>query len=128
MRRLVLCSGKLAYELIEARDAAGDNTTSIVRIEQLYPFPCAALVTRLKRLTNLQTVVWAQEEPKNAGAWSFVESLIEECLDHTGLKPRRAEYAGRAAGAAPAPVNRAAPSSIVAPSTSRRRVSGVLVM
>ncbi len=102
VRRLVLCSGKLAYELIDARDAAGDKTTSIVRIEQLYPFPCDALVVRLKRMTNLETLVWAQEEPKNAGSWSFVESILEECLGETALKPRRAQYAGRAAGAATA--------------------------
>jgi 2-oxoglutarate dehydrogenase E1 component len=64
VRRLVLCSGKVAYDLIEARDKAGDRNTSIVRIEQLYPFPSEPLVVRLKRMANLEEVVWAQEEPR----------------------------------------------------------------
>ncbi len=76
----MLCSGKVAYDLMEARNAAGDNDTAIVRLEQLYPFPGEPLVVRLKRMTNLEEVVWAQEEPKNAGSWSFVDPFIEECL------------------------------------------------
>ena len=64
VKRLVLCSGKVAYDLIEARDAAGDANTAIVRIEQIYPFPGEPLVARLKKMVNLETVVWAQEEPK----------------------------------------------------------------
>jgi 2-oxoglutarate dehydrogenase E1 component len=102
IKRLVLCSGKVAYDLIEARDAAGDKNTSIVRIEQLYPFPSEPLVVRLQRMTNLENVVWAQEEPKNMGAWFFVEPLIEQCLKEAGCKPRRARYAGRSASASPA--------------------------
>jgi 2-oxoglutarate dehydrogenase E1 component len=102
VRRLVLCSGKIAYELMEARDKAGLTDVSVVRIEQLYPFPSAPLVSRLKRMTNLQEVVWAQEEPKNGGAWYFVESLIEQCLQAAGSKARRPIYAGRGASASPA--------------------------
>src|SRR4029079_12636873 len=68
IRRLVLCSGKIAYDLIEARDKAGDGNTALVRLEQLYPFPGEPLVTRLQRLTNLEEVIWAQEEPQNSGA------------------------------------------------------------
>ncbi|MEO1044468.1 MAG: 2-oxoglutarate dehydrogenase E1 component [Pseudomonadota bacterium] len=102
IKRLVLCSGKVAYDLIEARDASGDTNTSIVRIEQLYPFPGEPLVVRLKRMKNLETVVWAQEEPKNNGAWSFVDPLIEECLAEAKVGPARAVYAGRAASASPA--------------------------
>src|SRR3546814_8485967 len=79
-RRLVLCSGKVAYDLIEARDAAGDKNTQIVRIEQLYPFPADPLIARLRRMVNLVEVIWAQEEPKNTGAWFFVEHFIEQCL------------------------------------------------
>jgi len=102
IRRLVLCSGKVAYDLMEARDAAGATDVSIVRIEQLYPFPSDPLVVRLKRMTNLQEVVWAQEEPKNNGAWFFVESLIEDCLKAAGSDAKRPRYAGRAASASPA--------------------------
>ena len=101
VKRLVLCSGKVAYDLIEARDEAGDKNTSIVRIEQLYPFPGEPLVIRLKRMTNLQEVVWAQEEPKNNGSWSFVEPFIEECLQKANVGPVRPHYAGRAASASP---------------------------
>jgi 2-oxoglutarate dehydrogenase E1 component len=100
--RLVLCTGKVAYDLIEARDAAGDQTTAIVRVEQIYPFPSEALTARLKAMPNLETVVWAQEEPKNNGAWFFVEPFIEECLVAAGGIAQRPRYAGRAASASPA--------------------------
>src|ERR1700756_4789318 len=102
VKRLVLCSGKVAYDLIEARDVAGDKETAILRIEQLYPFPGEPLTVRLKRMTNLEEVVWAQEEPKNNGYWFFVEPFIEACLKDAGAKPHRARYAGRAAAASPA--------------------------
>ena len=102
VRRLVLCSGKVAFDLIEARDAAGDGGTAIVRVEQLYPFPSEPLVVRLKRMTGLETVVWAQEEPKNQGAWSFVEPQVEGCLVEAGCAPARPVYAGRCASASPA--------------------------
>ena len=102
IKRLVLCSGKVAYDLMEARDASGDKNTSIVRIEQLYPFPSEPLVVRLKRMTNLEEVVWAQEEPRNAGSWSFVDPYLEECLAEANALPTRARYAGRRAAAATA--------------------------
>jgi 2-oxoglutarate dehydrogenase E1 component len=102
VKRLVLCSGKVAYDLMEARNAAGDTNTAIVRIEQLYPFPGEPLVVRLKRMTNLEEVVWAQEEPQNNGSWFFVEPLIEECLAQAKIGPARARYAGRKASASPA--------------------------
>jgi 2-oxoglutarate dehydrogenase E1 component len=101
-RRAVLCSGKLAYELMEARDAAGDTTTEIIRLEQLYPFPGEPLVKRLKAMPKLEELVWAQEEPKNNGAWHFVEDELEECLTEAGHQGKRARYAGRAASASPA--------------------------
>ncbi len=102
VRRLVLCSGKVAYDLMEARDAAGITDTSIVRIEQLYPFPEEALSVRLARMTGLKEVVWAQEEPHNAGGWFFVEPLIEHALHRAGHHHMRARYAGRAAAASTA--------------------------
>jgi 2-oxoglutarate dehydrogenase E1 component len=102
VKRLVLCTGKVAYDLIEARDAAGDKNTAIVRVEQLYPFPGEPLVKRLKAMVNLEDVVWAQEEPKNNGAWFFVEPFIEACLGDAAGKVARPRYAGRAAAASPA--------------------------
>ncbi|MBW4331172.1 2-oxoglutarate dehydrogenase E1 component [Stakelama sp. CBK3Z-3] len=101
-KRVVLCTGKVAYDLIEARDAAGDKNTQIIRIEQIYPFPGEPLTKRLKAMENLEEVVWCQEEPKNNGAWFFVEPYIEQCLGDAGVKPARASYAGRAAAASPA--------------------------
>jgi 2-oxoglutarate dehydrogenase E1 component len=101
-RRLVLCTGKLGYELIEARDEAGDLGVEIVRIEQLYPFPSEPLVKRLKAIPKLQDLVWAQEEPKNNGSWMFVEPLVEQCLADAGFNGMRPQYAGRAAAASPA--------------------------
>jgi 2-oxoglutarate dehydrogenase E1 component len=102
VKRLILCSGKIAYDLMEARDASGDRNTSIVRIEQLYPFPTEPLIVRLKRMTNLEELVWAQEEPRNAGSWSFVDPYLEECLVEANVGPTRARYAGRKAAAATA--------------------------
>ncbi|GLR47494.1 2-oxoglutarate dehydrogenase E1 component [Sphingomonas astaxanthinifaciens] len=100
-RRLVLCSGKVAYELMEARDAAGASDVEILRIEQLYPFPAEPLVKRLAAMPALEELVWCQEEPRNNGSWFFVESYLEDCLRAAG-KPLRPRYAGRAASASPA--------------------------
>ncbi|MBA3670032.1 MAG: 2-oxoglutarate dehydrogenase E1 component, partial [Sphingomonas sp.] len=101
-RRLVLCSGKLAYELMEARDAAGDLGVEIMRVEQIYPFPAEPLVKRLRNMPELKQVVWAQEEPQNNGAWTFVEPYIEGCLAESGFAGMRPQYAGRPSSASPA--------------------------
>jgi pyruvate/2-oxoglutarate dehydrogenase complex dihydrolipoamide acyltransferase (E2) component len=101
-RRAVLCSGKVSYELMEARDAAGDTGTEIIRIEQLYPFPAEPLVKRLAAMPKLEELVWAQEEAKNNGAWFFVEDRLESCLAEAGHKGMRPRYAGRSAAASPA--------------------------
>ncbi|MEL1250684.1 2-oxoglutarate dehydrogenase E1 component [Aurantiacibacter gilvus] len=102
VRRLVLCSGKVAYDLMEKRDEEGVDDVSIVRIEQIYPFPGEPLAVRLKRMTNLEEVIWCQEEPKNNGAWFFVESRIEEALTAAGHAGMRPAYAGREEGASTA--------------------------
>lgn len=101
-KRVVLCSGKVFYDLLEARDAAGDTDVQIIRVEQLYPFPTDALAERLKRMPALEDIVWCQEEPRNNGAWFFVEPYIEEALADAGKAPMRARYAGRKASASPA--------------------------
>jgi len=102
VKRIVLCSGKVGYDLMEARDAAGQTDTTVIRVEQIYPFPGDPLSVRLKRMPQLEDVVWAQEEPRNNGAWSFVEPLIEESLIAAGKPGMRARYAGRLASASPA--------------------------
>ena len=102
IKRLVLCSGKVAYDLFEKRDTEELKDVSIVRIEQLYPFPGDPLAVRLKRMTNLKEVVWCQEEPKNNGAWFFVQNQIEDALTAAGHKGMRPVYAGRDAAASPA--------------------------
>ncbi len=100
-RRVVLCSGKVAYELMEARDEAGLNDVEILRIEQLYPFPSEPLVKRLAAMPDLTELVWCQEEPRNNGGWFFVETYLEEALRTAG-RGFRPVYAGRAASASPA--------------------------
>ncbi|KWV93503.1 2-oxoglutarate dehydrogenase E1 component [Erythrobacter sp. YT30] len=102
VKRLVLCSGKVYYDLYEKREAEGLKDVSIVRIEQLYPFPGDPLSVRLKRMKNLKEVVWCQEEPKNNGAWFFVDNQIEQSLTMAGHKGMRPSYAGRDAAASPA--------------------------
>jgi 2-oxoglutarate dehydrogenase E1 component len=101
IRRLVLCSGKVYYDLYEAREAAGIDDVYLMRLEQLYPFPARALITELSRFPQAE-IVWAQEEPKNMGAWSFVEPNIEWVLQHSGASHLRPRYAGRPASAATA--------------------------
>jgi 2-oxoglutarate dehydrogenase E1 component len=86
VKRLVLCSGKVGYELMEARDKAGDRNTAIVRVEQLYPFPAEPLVARLKRHAALEDVVWAQEEPRNNGYWNFVEPIWSRAWRRPGRR------------------------------------------
>jgi 2-oxoglutarate dehydrogenase E1 component len=102
IRKLVLCSGKVGYDLIEARDAAELEDASVLRLEQLYPFPGEPLAIRLARMTNLEEVVWCQEEPRNNGAWFFVEPLIEEALKAAKSPVTGLRYAGRQASASPA--------------------------
>ncbi|BBI21238.1 2-oxoglutarate dehydrogenase subunit E1 [Qipengyuania flava] len=102
VKRLVLCSGKVAYDLMQRRDEAGLEDVSVVRIEQLYPFPGEPLAERLKRMTNLEQIVWCQEEPKNNGAWFFVDRLIEEAAEAAGKTGMRPCYAGREVAASPA--------------------------
>ena len=100
-KRLVLCSGKVYYDLAAARDAAEQWDTEIIRVEQLYPFPSKALVEVLE-LTPKASIVWCQEEPKNMGSWSFARDFIEDAMQEAGCAQARLDYAGRAAAASPA--------------------------
>ena len=95
-RAVLLCSGKIYYELLEHREGEGKNDTAIIRIEQLYPFRRDLLADLLAPSAEGADVVWVQEEPANMGGWSFLRPLLAEVL---GREPR---YAGRPAAAAPA--------------------------
>ena len=99
--RVVLCSGKVYYDLLDARDAAGRDDIYLLRVEQLYPFPARALIQELGRF-KFAEIVWCQEEPKNMGAWAFMDSNIEWVLNHLGYIHRRPRYAGRTASASTA--------------------------
>ncbi|HVX98928.1 MAG TPA: 2-oxoglutarate dehydrogenase E1 component, partial [Pseudorhodoplanes sp.] len=101
IRRVVLCSGKVYYDLYEEREKRGINDIYILRIEQLYPFPTKALITELSRFKQAE-IVWCQEEPRNMGAWFFVDTFLRWVLDQIGAKHRHPRYAGRAASAATA--------------------------
>ena len=101
IRRVVMCSGKVYFDLYEEREKRGVNDVYLLRVEQLYPFPAKALITELSRFKNAE-FVWCQEEPKNMGAWSFIEPYLEWVFAHIGAKHKRARYAGRAAAASPA--------------------------
>ena len=101
IRRVVLCTGKVYYDLYEEREKRGVDDVYLLRVEQLYPFPLKALVTELSRFKNAD-IVWCQEEPRNMGAWSFVEPYLEWVLAQTNGKTKRARYVGRPASAATA--------------------------
>ncbi|MBU2983554.1 2-oxoglutarate dehydrogenase E1 component [Lentibacter algarum] len=101
IKRVVMCSGKVYYDLLEERDARGINDIYLMRIEQFYPFPAQSAVSELSRFKNAD-VVWCQEEPKNQGAWTFIEPNIEWVLGRIKAKTARPIYAGRSASASPA--------------------------
>ena len=101
IRRVVLCSGKVYYDLLEERDARGIDDVYLLRVEQFYPFPAHSIVKELERFKQAE-VIWCQEEPKNQGGWSFMEPNIEWVLTRIGAKHSRPRYAGRSATASPA--------------------------
>jgi len=101
IRRLVLCSGKIYYDLFEEREKLGLTDVYLLRVEQLYPFPLKSLVPILSRFKQAE-IVWCQEEPKNMGAWHFAGPYLEWVLAQAGCKSKRPVYAGRAASAATA--------------------------
>src|SRR5688500_12336332 len=98
VKRIVACSGKVAYDLIKFRDQRKAWDVAIVRVEQLYPFPHKAFAAEMKRFPNATEVVWCQDEPQNQGAWFFVQHYIHENMNDG----QRLGYAGRPASASPA--------------------------
>lgn len=98
VKRVIACSGKVAYDLIKRRDEKKAWDTVIVRVEQLYPFPHKAFAAEMKRFPNATEVIWAQDEPQNQGAWFFVQHYIHENM----VEGQKLGYAGRPASASPA--------------------------
>jgi 2-oxoglutarate dehydrogenase E1 component len=98
VKRIIACSGKVAYDLIKRRDEKKAWDTVIVRVEQLYPFPHKAFAAEMKRFPNATDVIWAQDEPQNQGAWFFVQHYIHENM----VEGQKLGYAGRPASASPA--------------------------
>lgn len=101
IRRVVLCSGKVYYDLFEEREKRGVNDVYLMRVEQLYPFPLKALANEMSRFRNAE-VVWCQEEPKNMGSWTFVEPYLDWVLGQAGSASKRPRYVGRPASASTA--------------------------
>lgn len=101
IRRVVMCSGKVYYDLLEAREERGIDDVYLLRVEQFYPVPARSLMHELKRFPNAD-MVWCQEEPMNMGAWTFMEPNLEWALQQAGAKVTRPAYAGRPAAASTA--------------------------
>jgi 2-oxoglutarate dehydrogenase E1 component len=101
IRRVVLCAGKVYFDLYEEREKRGIDDVYLLRLEQLYPVPLKALVTELGRFKRAE-IVWCQEEPRNMGAWHFMEPYLEWLFDQLGAKDKRPIYAGRPASASTA--------------------------
>jgi 2-oxoglutarate dehydrogenase E1 component len=101
VRKVLICSGKIYYDLIEARTAKKVDDVAIIRVEQLYPFPAASLAEELSKYKNAE-IFWVQEEPENMGAWSFIDRRLEKVLVSVGAKTKRSNYIGRPEAAATA--------------------------
>ena len=101
IKRVVMCSGKVYYDLLAERDARGIDDIYLMRLEQFYPFPALSLISELQRFIGAD-VVWCQEEPKNQGGWTFVEPNIEWVLGRIDAKSKRPAYVGRASSASAA--------------------------
>jgi 2-oxoglutarate dehydrogenase E1 component len=101
VRRIVVCSGKVYYDLLQAREDKGIDDVAIVRVEQIYPWPKETLAREFAKYKNAE-LVWCQEEPANMGSWTFVDRRLEYALEDAGIKAKRPVYAGRSPAASPA--------------------------
>ncbi len=101
IRRVVMCTGKVYFDLYEDREKRGIDDIYLLRIEQLFPFPTKALVAELSRFKQAE-MVWCQEEPRNMGAWFFVDVFLQWVLNQIGAKHKQMRYAGRPASASTA--------------------------
>ena len=98
VKRVIVCSGKVYYDLAKKREEKGADDTAILRVEQLYPFPHKAFAAELRKYPNATDIVWCQDEPQNQGAWFFVQHYIHENM----AEGQKLGYSGRAASASPA--------------------------
>ena len=101
VKRVILCSGKVYYDLYEERAKRKIKDVAIVRVEQLYPYPCDDIANEIKNYKNAD-IVWCQEEPQNMGSWNFIDRLLEESIKKAKLKAGRPQYIGRVASASTA--------------------------
>ncbi|TAJ73660.1 MAG: 2-oxoglutarate dehydrogenase E1 component [Phenylobacterium sp.] len=101
INRVIVCSGKVYFDLVEQRAKTGRDDVYILRLEQFYPWPLKSLTNELKRFKNAE-LVWCQEEPKNMGGWQFVDPWLELTLERMSIKAKRARYVGRPASASTA--------------------------
>jgi 2-oxoglutarate dehydrogenase E1 component len=101
VRRVVICSGKVYYDILEERQTRKSEDVKIVRLEQIYPFPAKRMASILAE-TPQADVVWCQEEPQNMGSWTFVRDYLEDAMSAAGMSQSRPAYAGRKAAASPA--------------------------
>ena len=104
IKKVVMCSGKIYYDLIEAREKIKNDRVTFIRIEQLYPFPAKTLANILKRY-NKAEFIWCQEEPKNMGAWNTVRNYIDRTLEMINLGDKSVKYVGRNASSSTATGN-----------------------
>ena len=102
IRKVILCSGKIYFDLLDAREKLKVNDIVIFRIEQLYPFPAKPLVKEIKKYAKNAKFYWCQEEPKNMGAWLLVRDYIQWSLNYIGAKNKEIMYIGRNPAASPA--------------------------
>ena len=104
IKKVVMCSGKIYFDLVEAREKYKNDRVTFVRIEQLYPFPAKTLANILKRYTNAK-FIWCQEEPKNMGAWNTVRNYIDRTLEIVNFGDKSVKYVGRKASSSTATGN-----------------------
>ncbi|MEE8350634.1 MAG: 2-oxoglutarate dehydrogenase E1 component, partial [Rhodospirillales bacterium] len=102
IKKVVLCSGKVYYDIIEERAKSKQKDVYVLRVEQLFPFPQKALTEEIGRFKNAKEVAWCQEEPRNMGSWNYIFEPLERVLKKSPLSVRRPKYVGRSASASPA--------------------------
>jgi 2-oxoglutarate dehydrogenase E1 component len=101
IKRVIVCSGKVYFDLVDQRAKLGRDDVYLLRLEQFYPWPMKSLMNVLGRFKNAD-LIWCQEEPKNMGGWTFVDPWLELTLDKLDIKAKRAKYVGRPASASTA--------------------------